>query len=208
MDFEAWTTDAIEWMRGAPPAPALLAVGLASFLEYVAPPVPGDTLIVAGGVFAAQGIFPLWLMLATTTAGSVAGSVAAWAIGLLATRSVRLRRVFTRFVPPERLAAAEAAYKKRGRWFVLGNRFFPGIRATFLFAAGYAGVPLRQIVVYGSLSALAWNSLLVVAGYAVGLNLDALFGLLRAYTTAAWIVVAAIAAALVVRALLVRARKR
>jgi membrane protein DedA with SNARE-associated domain len=208
VDLAAWTNDAVEWMRQAPPAPALLALFAASFLEYVAPPVPGDTLILAGGVFAAQGIFPLPLLLATTTTGSVAGSIAAWAIGRWSTRSARLHRLFTRFVSAERLARAQAAYQKRGRWFVLANRFFPGVRATFLFVAGYAHVPLREIVVYGSLSALAWNTVLVGAGYAVGLNLDALFVLARAYTTVAWIVVAALAAAFVGRLLWKRARKR
>lgn len=208
MDLQAWSTDAIEWMRQAPTLPALLVLFAASFLEYVVPPVPGDTLIVAGGVFAAQGVFPIWATLVATTTGSVFGSTTAWLVGRWATKSARVRAVFTRFVKPERLARLTEAYRRKGRWFVLGNRFFPGVRATFLFVAGWADVPLRQILVYGTLSALAWNTLLVLAGYAVGLNLEALFALVRTYTTVLWVVVLAVVLALVARAVLRRAKKR
>lgn len=208
MDLEQLARDAIEWMRQAPTLPALFALFVASFLEYVAPPVPGDTLILAGGIFAAQGVFPLAATLFATTTGSVAGSAAAWWIGRLATKSARLHRIFTRFVRPERLEQLTVAYRKKGRWFVLGNRFFPGVRATFLFVAGYAHVPLREILLYGSLSALGWNTLLVLFGYAVGLNLERLFALMGTYTAAAWATVLFVVLVLVGRALWRRRQKR
>ncbi len=207
MDVEAATNELIEWMRGAPPLPTLLLLFWASLLEYVVPPIPGDTLVIAGGVFAAQGVLPVVPTFLATTLGSIAGAVSEWGIGRLVRHSPRIQRWSARVVAPEKMAAFEASYRRRGRWFLLANRFLVGVRTTFLFLAGYSGVPLKDVLIYGSISAVAWNLLLVSAGYLLGAQLEAVFAFVRSYTTVAWIALAVVVLLVVGRVLWKRRRK-
>ena len=60
-------------------------------------------------------------------------------------------------------------------------------------------MPVEKVILWGALSAAAWNALIIGAGFAVGKNWDRLLELLRTYTLVAWIVVGVVIAALIVR---------
>ncbi|MCC7112505.1 MAG: hypothetical protein IT382_24645, partial [Deltaproteobacteria bacterium] len=87
------------------------------------------------------------------------------------------------------------------------NRFLPGIRTTFILGAGLFRVPLRDVVIFGGISALLWNALLIGVGWLLGANLDRLQGWLTDYTLVGWIVVAVVVIAAVARALFKRRRR-
>jgi len=98
-------------------------------------------------------------------------------------------------------------YRRWGRLLTLANRFFPGVRTSFLFAAGLFRVPFRDVLVFATLSALVWNSLLVGVGFALGANIDdAIDGIVK-YSFYAWGAVFVILAALAARFLVKRSRR-
>src|SRR5687768_13833195 len=68
------------WIRAVGPL-GYLALFLASLIEYVFPPFPGDTVVLLGGVFAARGQRPWFWVLLVVTAGSVVGSAIDYFIG-------------------------------------------------------------------------------------------------------------------------------
>ena len=124
-----------------------------------------------------------------------------YAIGLAAGRHPRLRRLLARFFTEERVERVAVSYRKWGRLIIVANRFLPGIRTTFILAAGLFRVPLADVIVFGGLSALLWNSLLIGLGYLLGANLDKLEGLLTEYALIGWIGLGVVVAVLVARAL-------
>ncbi|MBI1948197.1 MAG: DedA family protein [Deltaproteobacteria bacterium] len=206
MDLHATAAEVLAWLKEQPPWLSAGALGVAAVLEYVIPPVPGDAVSIAGGVLVAQGVIGVPAALLATTVGSVIGSVVMYYVGLAAGRHPRLRRLLARFFTEERIERVAAGYRKWGRLIIVANRFLPGIRTSFILAAGLFRVPLTDVVVFGAISALAWNTLLIGLGWLVGANLERLEHLLAEYALVAWVALAVVVTALVVRALWRRKR--
>lgn len=180
-----------------PWAPALLF--LATFIEHVFPPFPGDLLVVLGAWYAVQGELSWPVVLACTTAGAVAGAWVDYRIGVALGNRLEARAGSSRWLTPGRLTAFDIAYRRWGSWLLVLNRFMPGIRAFLFLAAGAAGLPQRRVVLLGGLSALLWNALLLGAGALLAHNLEELVALVDRYMRVAGLVLAAAALLFLVR---------
>ncbi len=107
---------------------------------------------------------------------------------------------------PTALARFQAGYRRHGAWLLVANRFLPGVRAFFFVAAGASGIPLRKVLLYGGLSACAWNALLLAVGALAARNAADLVRFLDRYTRAAWLALAAVGA--IAAAVVVLRRRR
>lgn len=199
VDAHAVAAEALEWLRAQPAWLAAGTIGVIAGLEYVAPPVPGDTVAIAGGVLVAQGILGAPLVITVVTLCSVLGALGAYGMGRLAASRPGVRRLLFRFVAEESFEDIAAKYRRWGRLIILANRFFPGVRTSFLMAAGFFRVPVGDVVVFGALSAFVWNSLLIGAGFALGANIDAVINLVEEYSTFAWVALVLILGVVVTR---------
>lgn len=210
MDAHTVAHESLEWLRLQPAWVSLGAIGAFAGLEYVVPPVPGDTVAIAGGVLVARDILPASLVLLVVTVGSVMGALAAFGVGRLAATHAGVRRVLFKLVDESAFEEAAVKYRRWGRWLIVANRFFPGVRASFLFAAGLFGVPLRDVALLAGLSALAWNALLIGAGVLLGANIDAVIDLVEKYSAFAWVALVLILGffAFKIGGAIVRKRKR
>jgi membrane-associated protein len=179
--------------RTGPAAPAILFV--ASFVEYVFPPFPGDLVVVLGAWYAVQGQISWPATFIATTGGALAGAWVDWRVGRALGRTLEQRAarptVIHRLLTPERLATFDAGYRRFGGLLLVANRFFPGIRAFIFVAAGASGIPLRKVLLLGGLSAAAWNAVLLGAGAAIANNLEELLAFFDRYTRIASSVIAA-----------------
>jgi membrane-associated protein len=189
-----------------PWAPAILF--FAAFVEHVFPPFPGDLLVVLGAWYAVQGELPWPVVLLLTTAGAVAGGWVDHRVGAALGRGLERRAGRSRLLPPERLAAFEAAYRRWGAWLILANRFLPGIRAFLFVAAGASGLPLPRVLALGALSAVLWNGMLLGAGVLLARNLEELLTLVQRSTATAGVLVVGALLVLALRALWLRRRGR
>jgi membrane-associated protein len=162
-----------------------------ALLEYVVPPFPGDTITLFGAVLiTGYGWSPIALPLVVVL-GSVAGSLFDYWIGL------KLRARPRPAAPSERRAALDrliARFERRGPIYLVVNRFLPGVRAFFFVAAGMAGMSLRDVLLYGGISVVLWNAMLIAVGAALGANLDSLVAWFHRYTTVSWIALGSAAA--------------
>jgi membrane protein DedA with SNARE-associated domain len=198
---------ALEWLHAQPPALSALALGAAAALEYLVPPFPGDSIAVAGGVLVAQGIVSIPAALLATTLGSIVGSLFMYGAGAMCGRHARVRAVVFRFIDAQKFERVAVVYRRWGRGLILANRFLPGLRVTFIVVAGLFGVPLVDVLLLGGISALAWNALLIGAGYAVGANLERVIELLERYTAAGWVIVASVLTMILARIVYKRLRR-
>lgn len=197
------------WLRAVGPW-GTLVLAAAALVEYLFPPFPGDTVALLGGAYAASANQPVVLVLVALTLGSAAGIAITWRVGFA--MGARLSTW-----PPERrflwiragtLHEAQALMRQRGAWLLVVNRFLPSFRAVVFIAAGASGVRLSRALLLGSLSAFAWNALLVSAGVAIGHNARRIDEFLSTYRTAASAAVAVAAVAVLARWAFRRARAR
>jgi membrane protein DedA with SNARE-associated domain len=155
---------------------AYLFLFLAAALEYVVPPLPGDTIVLLGGVYVARGQQPWPLVFLSVVAGSVTGAAITYAFG----RSLR-RRMQERpddrplfGITHERLMLVQTRVWHWGAWLLLFNRFMPGIRSLVFVAAGASALPVTRTLVLGALSAALHTGAVLTLGVLLGGNLEAL----------------------------------
>jgi len=175
-------------VKAGPAAPFVLF--LASFLEYVFPPVPGDAVAVLGGWYATHGGLSWAVLFSALSIGALAGTAFDWRLGRWLGARLEDRAEAGR-LDRARLERFERAYRRWGGLLLVANRFLPGIRAFFFLAAGAAGIPLWKVLLYGGISAVLWNVLLLGAGALLAKNEMELFALFARYDTVAWIVLLA-----------------
>lgn len=188
----------LRWVeRTEGPLPyVVLALGGAS--EYVVPVLPGDTVTLFGAFLATTtGRHPLLVYLAIN-AGSIAGSLVAYAFG----RWIAGRPgapVFKSKRTRKAIRVIQARFARHGAVYLAINRFLPALRAFFFVAAGMIRMPVWQVLLYGGISALAWNALILAVAWTVGDNWEALRRLFEQYTTATLVAVGLVLAAFAAR---------
>jgi len=171
-DPAAW----VAWLSALPLGLLLLVLFLGAFIEYVFPPFPGDLVVVLGAVAVGAGDRALLPVAVAVTLGALLGTAVDWWLGVRAAAHLdrlgpRRRRAVDRLVE---------GFRRVGPVLLVANRFAPGIRALFFVAAGVAGLGLGPVLLWSSVSAAAWNALLLGLGLQVGWNLDAVLASMRA----------------------------
>jgi membrane protein DedA with SNARE-associated domain len=189
-----------------PAAPAILFLG--SLVEYVFPPFPGDTLVVLGAWYAVNGKISWPVAFVAVTAGAVVGAWIDYRIGVSIGAALERGAKRRGLVTLEHVRRVEAGYARWGEWFLLANRFLPGIRAFLFVGAGAARLPVGKVLLWGGISAAAWNALLLLVGALLVSNLSEFVHWLERYTAVAWVLMAVVAAFLVARFAIAAARRR
>lgn len=194
------TASLITFLRSheGPLAYALLAGAAA--IEYLVPPVPGDSVTLLGVVLAmSAGFSPLWVY-AALYFGSMGGAMTVYGAGRYwAERRERLPRWFRSPRVSSLIEEAIARFERRGAIYLSLNRFVPALRAVFFLAAGMARMPVARVFFFGSVSALAWNAALFALAYALGATYGALRAGVGVYSAVIMVGLAVVAGYLCVR---------
>ena len=165
-------------------------IAAASAVEYVFPPLPGDTVVLFAVVLAARAQLNWALVYALMTLGAIAGGLMAWGFGLwLANHEDHWPRFLKHPAATRALDAVRRGYSRYGSVYLAANRFLPALRAFFFLGAGLSRMSAWPVIVFGGLSAAVWNALLLGAGYALGHNWDAMRDLMERYTTVTLVIV-------------------
>ena len=179
---------------------AYALVVAASAIEYVFPPVPGDTVVLFAVVLAARAQLNWVMVYGLMTLGAIAGGLIAWAFGVwLAKHEDHWPGVLRRPTATQALDAVRRGYARYGSVYLAINRFLPALRAFFFVGAGLSGMRVGSVIVYGGISALAWNALLLGLGYGLGHNWDAMRAVVERYSAATIVLLSLVVVVLVVR---------
>ncbi|MEV6357539.1 DedA family protein [Streptomyces hydrogenans] len=143
--------------------------GLAVALENLFPPLPSEVILPLTGFAAGQGAISLASALFWTTLGSVVGALALYAIGALFGRE-RMHAVWARLplVRVSDLERTEEWFRRHGTKAVLLGRMVPVFRSLISVPAGVERMPVLLFLLLTTVGSLVWNSVLVLAGYALG----------------------------------------
>lgn len=148
----------MQWIGSGAGLTALAGLCFVLFLEEAGVPLPflpGDALLVGGGILVASGRTSALGFVASATASMVAGAVVAHAWARAVGRPV-VDRVATRFGVKRHLDSATARLRSAGAVGVAVCRLIPGLRVYTNIAAGAADIPRRTFVLGAIPSVLAW----------------------------------------------------
>lgn len=146
-----------------------LGVGLLTVVETVFPPLPSEVILPLAGYLAERGRMSLAAVLVAATVGAVVGSWVLYGVGARLGRE-RSAVVLSRIplVDREDVDGAIAWFDRHGPWAVLFGRLVPGVRSLVSLPAGASSMSLTRFTVLTTVGSLAWNAVLVGAGYALG----------------------------------------
>jgi membrane-associated protein len=143
---------------------ALPALEASTLLGIV---VPGELVLVLGGVLAHQGRVPLWAAVAAGAAGAAVGDSLGYAVGRRVGERL-LARVPRRLVQPSQVERATALLRRLGGRAVFVGRFTAALRALVPGLAGTARMPYRTFLAWNLAGGVLWATGFVLLGFAAG----------------------------------------
>jgi membrane-associated protein len=129
--------------------------------------LPGDSLLVVAGLFAAAGKLNLWIMLITLFIAAVVGDAVGYLSGRKMGKAI-FSRPKSRFFNPKHLEKAHAFYEKYGGKTIIIARFVPIVRTFAPIVAGAAEMKYKDFLVYNIFGGFLWVTSMLCAGYFLG----------------------------------------
>ncbi|MEV5592268.1 DedA family protein [Streptomyces sp. NPDC052496] len=172
----SWITGLMD-VLGAPGA------GLAIAAENLFPPLPSELILPLAGFAAGQGRMTLFSALLWTTLGSVLGALALYGVGALLGRD-RMLAIAAKLplVKVSDVEKTERWFQRHGNKAVFFGRMVPIFRSLISVPAGIERMSIPAFLVLTTLGSLIWNSIFVLAGYALGENWEEVTGYVDAYS--------------------------
>jgi membrane-associated protein len=140
------------------------------FLEtglVVTPFLPGDSLLFAGGTFAALGSLDAKWLIISLSAAAIAGDTMNYWIGYTVGPKV-FNKEKSRFLNKEYLHRTHRFYEKYGGKTIILARFIPIIRTFAPFVAGIGSMTYKRFIIYNVSGGIGWVVMLVLGGYLFG----------------------------------------
>lgn len=129
--------------------------------------LPGDSLLVTAGLFAAKGYLNIYSLAPALTLAAICGNTLGFVIGRASGP-----RVFSRenslFFNKKHAIRANEFYAKHGRKTLVLAQFMPIIRTFAPVTAGVACMPFRTFIVTNVFGAFAWIWSMLGIGYFLG----------------------------------------
>jgi undecaprenyl-diphosphatase len=130
--------------------------------------VPGESVVLASGFFAHQGMLELVPVMISAGLGAIAGDNIGYLLGSRLGRDWLLRRGSRFGVRKRGLARVERFFQRQGAKAVFLGRFIGFARALVPFVAGASDMRYRKFVVYDAIGAVLWTIGFVTLGHALG----------------------------------------
>lgn len=129
--------------------------------------LPGDSLLVTAGIFAARGDLDLLMLNATLSLAAIAGDTVGYGIGARTGP-----KIFTRenslFFNRKHLITAKEFYDRHGGFTIFIARFVPIIRTFAPVVAGVGAMQYRKFISYNVFGGIFWVMTTTLAGYFLG----------------------------------------
>jgi len=129
--------------------------------------LPGDSLLVTAGVFAAAGHLNIWTLNILLIAAAIVGDTVGYWIGRRAGPAL-FNRPRSRFFHPEYLRRAHDFYEKHGGKTIILARFMPIVRTFAPVVAGMGRMDYGRFVSFNVFGGLLWVLSMTLIGYYLG----------------------------------------
>jgi len=129
--------------------------------------LPGDSLLVTAGVFAARGDFNIGVLIVLFIAAAILGDATGYWFGWRAGQAL-YSRPDSRLFKQQHLLKARAFYERHGGKTIVLARFIPIIRTFAPVVAGTAGMKYTRFAFYNVIGGIFWATTMTLIGYWVG----------------------------------------
>lgn len=129
--------------------------------------LPGDSLLVVAGLFAAAGKLDLMVLMISLFVAAVLGDTVGYFTGKKMGQKL-FTKPKSRFFNPKHIARAHAFYEKHGGKTIVIARFVPIVRTFAPIVAGAAEMTYRNFIFYNVFGGLLWIVSMLLAGYFLG----------------------------------------
>jgi membrane-associated protein len=129
--------------------------------------LPGDSLLVTAGVFAAAGHLDITTLLTALTAAAIVGDQLGYWIGLRTGPKI-FRREDSLFFKRAHLIRARNFYEKHGGKTIILARFMPIIRTFAPVVAGVGEMEYRRFVTFNVVGGFGWVWSMCLLGFGLG----------------------------------------
>jgi membrane protein DedA with SNARE-associated domain len=160
----------------------LWAIGLLITLEDFGVPVPGETILIAGAIFAGAGRINVVALGVVAFFAAVTGDNIGFAIGHFGGRALALRFGKYVFLTEERLDKAERFFDRRGSIVITFARFVEGLRQANGIIAGITGMHWLRFVIFNAIGAALWVGTWITIGYFAGNNITTIYHYITLYS--------------------------
>jgi len=129
--------------------------------------LPGDSLLVTAGIFAAGGTFDLWRLNILLSLAAIAGDTVGYRIGYSSGPKIFTREnslLFNR----KHLMSAKTFYDKYGGFTILMARFIPILRTFAPVVAGVGAMSYKRFLAFNVFGGIFWVMTTTLAGYFLG----------------------------------------
>ncbi len=183
------------------------AVGAVVFVEDFGIPAPGETILIAAGIYAGAGRLNIVAVAVIAFVAAVAGDNVGYLIGRWGGRALVHRWGRYVLLTPERFNKAEVFFTRHGGGIVTVARFVEGLRQANGIIAGTSGMRWRRFLAFNALGAALWVGLWAALAYAAGTHITTLYDEITRYQLYALIALGVVGAAFIGRRLLRRAHQ-
>ena len=135
----------------------------------VMPFLPGDSLLFAVGMFAAQGSLNIYACIIVLLVAAILGDGCNYLIGKFVGDRILNWKLFGRkLVKVEHLEKTNAFYEKHGPKTIIIARFVPFVRTFAPFVAGLGSMNYKRFTMYNIVGAFVWVVGISLVGYFLG----------------------------------------
>jgi len=136
----------------------------------IMPFLPGDSLLFASGMLAAQpNDLNVWLLIAILLVAAITGDSLNYSIGKnFGMRITRFKLFGKQMVTNEQIAKTHSFYAKYGSKTIVIARFVPIVRTLAPFVGGIGNMNYATFLTYNILGAILWVVGITLAGYFLG----------------------------------------
>jgi membrane-associated protein len=149
---------------GAPLVCTIVFIETGFFVGFF---LPGDSLLITAGIFAAAGVVPLPWLLLPVMGCAIAGDQIGYWIGRSAGKALYERRE-SFFFRKEHLQRAHQFYEKYGGRAVIFARFVPIVRTFCPPVAGAAMMSYGRYLAFDIAGGILWVGTMILGGYYLG----------------------------------------
>lgn len=152
------------------------AVALFVGVEGVGIPLPGETMLIAAAIFAAEGHLSIAGVIAAAAAGAIAGNCIGFGIGWFGGYPL-LRRFgkYVRLNEPQ-VKVGRYIFARHGTKVVFLGRFVSILRTYLAFLAGANRMPVVRFLAAITAGGIVWAAFYGIAAYTLGNQITHLSG--------------------------------
>ncbi len=158
------------------------AIALLIMVEDFGIPVPGETILIAGAIYAGAGRLNVVAVGVAAFIAAIIGDNIGFAIGHFGGRALALRWGKYVFLTEERLNKAEAFFDRRGAIVITFARFVEGLRQANGIIAGITGMHWLRFLIFNAIGAALWVGTWVSLGYLAGDHITTIYHYITVYS--------------------------